>query len=412
MATRTLLAVIAAFSLIGFSMGQEPTAAPPGTMPATLGPPAAGVAGGAPVAEVQPLLGQQLWLSADYLLAWVYGQSLPALVTTSNPGTARTVAGVVGEPTTRILFSGRVNEEVRSGLRVQGGYWFDAERIWGVEAGFMHLEARNTLFGANDLTDPILARPFINVLNGRRESVLVTFPNESTGFLQVRVGSSSFYEGHLDLVENLASDSWYRFDCLLGYRYYRYDEGIQFRQRVNPLTAEFVPGTEINSYDGFGTRNEFHGVDAGVRGTFIFEDFTLTLLAKVAGGNLHRRVDVQGEKEVKVPGTPVVRRVGGVYALSSNVGRYTSNDWATFPELGMGLSYDLGFGLRVSVGYSALFLNRVARAPDQIDFVLNPNLFPPPVPPPPSEEKTRPIFVLNRSDVWIQAINFGLEYRY
>src|SRR5262249_17067023 len=44
------------------------------------------------------------WASAEYLLWALRDQRVPALVTTSPPGTPVTTAGVLGQPTTIVLF--------------------------------------------------------------------------------------------------------------------------------------------------------------------------------------------------------------------------------------------------------------------------------------------------------------------
>src|SRR6476659_9640207 len=53
----------------------------------------------------------RLWGGAEYLLWWVEGQRIPALVTTSPPGTPLAQAGVLGLPGTSALFGhSRMNE--------------------------------------------------------------------------------------------------------------------------------------------------------------------------------------------------------------------------------------------------------------------------------------------------------------
>jgi hypothetical protein len=52
----------------------------------------------------------------------------------------------------------------------------------------------------------------------------------------------------------------------------------------------------------------------------------------------------------------------------------------------------------------------VARAGDQIDLAVNPDLLPPPVIPPTGP--IRPQFALNRSDLLVQGLTLGLEWSY
>src|SRR5215831_18765845 len=47
-----------------------------------------------------------LWAEAEYLLWWMKGASLPPLITASPAGTPSTQAGVLGAPTTTVVFGG------------------------------------------------------------------------------------------------------------------------------------------------------------------------------------------------------------------------------------------------------------------------------------------------------------------
>ncbi len=51
----------------------------------------------------------------------------------------------------------------------------------------------------------------------------------------------------------------------------------------------------------------------------------------------------------------------------------------------------------------------MARASDQVSLAINPNLFPPPKA---NQTPFTPLFSLVRSDMWVQAVNLGLEFRY
>ena len=61
------------------------------------------------------------------------------------------------------------------------------------------------------------------------------------------------------------------------------------------------------------------------------------------------------------------------------------------PEVGVNVGYRLAAQLRVSLGYSFLYLDHAARPGDQMD---------------------RPAFLFRQSDFWMQALNFGVEFRY
>src|SRR5262249_17366310 len=153
-----------------------------------------------------------VWASLDGLLSYVYGvRVFPPLATTSPPGTPRAQAGIFNQPTqTTSLFAGRINADERSGFRLRGGGWVDAQRQYGIEGGFMHVESQSELFGASNKGDQILARPYTNAITNAPEAVLITFPGSSSGGLTIRASSGCFYEAHLDLVENLWNEGMCR----------------------------------------------------------------------------------------------------------------------------------------------------------------------------------------------------------
>jgi hypothetical protein len=55
-------------------------------------------------------------------------------------------------------------------------------------------------------------------------------------------------------------------------------------------------------------------------------------------------------------------------------------------------------------------MNDIVRAHDQVNLTVNPGLFPPPTAA--AGSPSEPSFTLHRGDVWIQAINLGLEYTF
>lgn len=433
MTYRLIGALVTALAIVGVAAAGSPV--PPAVMerPVPAGPPCP-----PPCAEPAADRGS-LWLSADYLLGYVYGSRVMPLVTTNPPDTPRSVAGIFGNPTTTALFHGRVNADERSGVRVQGGYWFDSERRLGVEAGYSMLESQSTLFSAFNDGNAILARPFINAINVQantgivtanqqrqalgqplipflptQEAVLITFPNSASGGIDIRVSSGIFYEGHVNVSDNFWDDGCWRLDGLLGYRMYRYDEGLRIRQiSTSTNNPNLTPGTEVFAGDDFSTQNEFHGVDLGLRTSFRWEALTVEVLTKVAAGNLRRRVDISGGQRITVPGSPSELRVGGVFALASNIGQYNFNDFQALPELGVTVRYQFTDYLRLRAGYNILFLENVSRAAQQIDTTINPDLFPGSGQPAPTTSAlTRPVPTNEKDNVWIMNVSLGLEVVY
>jgi len=133
----------------------------------------------------------RFWLSADYLLWWTKGEQLPALLTAGS--SKDTVPGALGQPGTQVLFGGEVNDEVRSGARFRGGYWFTRDQTFGMDGTFFFLGGQSTHFSDASEGLPMRARPFFNVNSNKEDASPVAFPGHQAGSF---VGSvSSFLWG-------------------------------------------------------------------------------------------------------------------------------------------------------------------------------------------------------------------------
>ena len=366
-----------------------------------------------PMSVEDPVSAERWWFSTDYLLAWIRGSLLQPLVTTSPPGTPVTSAGVLGKKgTSTVLGNGDFNNDVRSGFKVGAGGWFDADRTLGVDLGFFVLESQNTLFFASSNGNTILARPFFNTLKTAQDSQVVAFPGVASGSIGASLRSNNLYSGHVDFQEIFLNDSWFRLISIVGYRYLRFDERLLVFQDVTSLgKGGIAAGTTIQTTDNFTVHNNLNAFDLGLRTEFLGERWSLDLLFKMAVGRLEREVTIAGQTLTTAPGdTKPTGNPGGFLALESNSGRNSFGEWIVVPELGVNLGYNLTSRLRLHLGYDVLFWSNVARASDQVSLLINPNLFPPP--------KTSnlvpftPQFSLVRSDMWVQAINLGLEFRY
>jgi hypothetical protein len=407
MATRILAALAVALICAGSTLAQAPEFVPAPTPLIER----SGISSVLPSSEPAISRDPEMWVRADYLLSFLRGVSAPPLVTTSVPGTPRATAGILGAPGTSTLFSGFVNDDFRSGVRLGAGYWFNPEQSLGVEVGFTLIASQTDAFSANANDGSILARPVVDATTGTPQALLVAFPGSSTGSIEVRANSGKFYEAHIDLSEKAIDNGSYRLYSLLGYRYYRYDERVSIQQTINPIGVPFVPGTQLVANDNFQTRNEFHGLDLGFRSQFTRNNLSLDVLTKVAVGRINRTVNIGGDQTVTVPGTAPVTQTGGVLALATNSGVVDTGDWKVMPEVGLTLSWQVRANVSLSLGYSFIFLNGVNRAVDQIDTTVNPNFFPganPAVGGP-----LRPAAGANlRADMWIQSCNVGLLWTY
>jgi hypothetical protein len=345
----------------------------------------------------------------------VRGAPLPPLVTTSPSGTPQNQAGVIGTPGAQVLFGGSLSDgAARSGGRFTLGAWLDAGQTLGVEASYFGLEAKTNRFVASSTGNPILARPFTNALTGAADSQLVAFPGVVSGTVAASSTSSLFESVDVLGRLNLCCCCNYRVDMLAGYRFLHFQDQLGVDEALvtgmNPA-SNIAPGTMIHVADRFHTGNEFNGFDLGVAGEVRRGCWVLSGVAKVALGQNHETVDINGQTVTSVPtAPPPFSSSGGFLALGSNIGHYGRERISFVPEVDLKLSYQLRPGVRLSAGYTFLYWDQVVRAGNQIDTVINPNLLPPPISPLVGPARPAPRF--EGSTLWVQGISLGLELRF
>lgn len=359
------------------------------------------------------------WARLEMLLWTTRGMNVPALVTTSDVGTARALAGVLGEGSTDILYGDdTVNSYTRLGGRFTAGFWLDACRRLGVEGDYFGLENETENYSRSSSGNPILARPFYDVVNGQETAQLVAFPNLIEGTVNVR-SVTKLQGAGIRLVSNLCCGEGcapsilnnctsvptsYNIQFLTGYRFLRLDDQIEITEDLNSLDTA-APGQFVVR-DLFDTKNQFHGGELG----FVYATrrgrWSLDLLSKVAIGNTYSQIAIAGNTLI-TENNQTTNNTGGLLAQRTNIGEYTANEFAMVPELGLTLGYDLNPCWRFTMGYTLLYWSRVARAGDQIDTDVNPNLIPPEDPA--VTTHLRPEFNLQYADFWATGLNLGLE---
>ena len=399
----------------------------------------------------------RFWIRAAYLAWWKKGIRLPALVTTSPADTPFSQAGVLGEPNTRILFGdSSYDGGLESGYRMNLGYWLDPCRRWGLEGDFFEVGQGSVRFHAQSAAtgDPILGRPFfdVNPATGRpREAAeLVSFPGLWRGSIDVEA-TDYFQSAGMWLRYNLCSFEgccqqecgsaggptarWYdfwlncgcdgelaarwcdfwssrgcRLDLIAGYRYYRLDDSLAIREHIQGIAGGPLEGTILDVRDSFRSRNEFHGGEIGLSAEKNYGRWSLQLLTKVAIGNSHQVLSIGGATQISQPGADL-NYPAGVYALDSNIGTHTRNDFVMIPQIGVGIDYQLTCRLRVFLGYDILYWANVARAPEQIDRFIDSARIPQ------SGREGRELLPfpgaeINYGSFWAQGINTGLDFRF
>ena len=361
---------------------------------------------------------QDGWVSLEYLFWTQKGMNLPPLVTSSRSTIDRDEAGVLGLNTTNVLFGGEeVLDDGFSGGRLQFGFWLDKCHLWGIGAEYFELGQESESFSRSSSGDPALARPFFNVLTGREDSELVAFRNVLTGEVEARATSelvgAGFHLRHQTNCYSGCARDWFcggssmvqsRTDMLFGYRYLELSESVQINEDLTSSdTAE--PGAFLIE-DRFETRNQFNGFDLGLLYNRRRGMWSLDLLVKLAIGNTHQQVDINGSTRIN----GAAAQPGGLLAQTSNIGSYERDEFTILSELGITGGYHLTPNFRLKAGYTMIFWSNVVRPGDQIDLDVNPNFLPPAAVP--FTGANRPGFEFVDSDYYVHGLNLGAEFNW
>jgi len=336
--------------------------------------------------------------SVEYLMWWAKGTHLPPLVTTSDPGTLQPDAGVLGLPSTTILFGNEyVGKDMQVGGRVMLGIWLDQEHNVAAGGRFFGLGGDTTQFTATSDGSEILARPFFNAFLGIDDALLIAFPGFAAGSVAAThdtlniIGTEAFME------IMMSRDQCRRLSLVGGYQFMRLDDRLQIVSNHTLLQ----PGLQFNITDRFKAYNEFHGGEFGLRGQMFRGCWSLDALAMVALGGMRQEVVIEGETVITPPGGGPIATQGGLLAQPSNIGTYERGKFTYIPSLTLNLKYHVNPCLNFFVGYNLIFLGDVALSGDQIDLRVNLNQ---PVGPP------LPAFTFQDRDYWIQGMNFGASW--
>jgi hypothetical protein len=365
-----------------------------------------------------------VWADAELLLWWTRGMNVPPLVTSSPAGTPRALAGVLGAPTTRILFGGdKINDDMQAGFRVRAGMWLDDCNTCGIEGSYFFLGPNTTNKTFTCVDAPVLARPFIDVnpgvpnpfganavAFGSPNSELVCFPGVLNGTVNIDA-STYLYGFDANFRRNLLCTCDYRVDGLVGYRYLNLQDKVTINENLTVLSADnpAIPlGTNFVLQDRFASTNEFNGGQVGLAGEYRSGRWYLGGRNTIALGNNHSDVTISGFTRATTPGGTSMLNAGGLLTQPTNIGTFSNDKFAIAYEAQSILGYQVTDGVRAFVSYSYLYWSHVARAGDQIDLVVNSSQ----IPPGSLNGAARPAFIRNDTNFWAQGISFGMEVRY
>jgi hypothetical protein len=303
-------------------------------------------------------------------------------------------------------------DDFRQGGRFTIGYDFESTPIIGIEASYFFLPDGGTEASFSSNSNPVLGRPYIDVKTGMPAATLIASPGIAVG--SVTVGVSTWLSGaEANMSARLVSSDRFRLTALGGFRFLGLDDDLTIDEQFK--TANSVPGfggNRVTLQDEFCADNRFYGGQVGLKASLQRSAVTIDFLGKIAMGDMHQVVDINGATNVLRPNgsTPVLK--GGLLALRSNIGSHERDELAFVPEVGLNIGLQLTRRLKTQAGYSFLWVSRVARAGEQIDPVVNVTQFPILSGNGPLIGPARPTLKFAETDFWAHGLNFGLEVTY
>ncbi|MBY0525749.1 MAG: BBP7 family outer membrane beta-barrel protein [Gemmataceae bacterium] len=361
------------------------------------------------------------YASAEYLLWWLKASPVPApLLTTSTDATTNPRA-ILGLPGTVVLFGGQSYDLApSSGGRVTAGWQLSS--VVAVEASGFLLQSQSRRFSVRSdaVGNPVLATPFFDAVNNQEFSSFYSLPTPTGGSAAFEFQlTNRLWGAEANATARVFQNDCVRLNVLAGFRYVDLQERLRIRNAATFFgatdifqVASFPPFSQFPGFDDFDTRNQFYGGQLGAqldvqRGKFLFCG-----QVKVALGAMHQVVTIAGSTGAIPPGSSasVLSVPGDSYALLSNIGRTTQNEFAVVPEVRLSVGYQITEHVNVSVGYNFLYLSDVLRPGDQIDRRVNAALIPTFGIAPPGA--LLPAVPLKSSDFFAHGINFALGVQF
>jgi len=350
----------------------------------------------------------RVWFHGEYLLWFIGDDRAPPLLTRGLATSPR--PGALDQPFTKVLDGGGVDFKERHGGRFGIGTWLAPEFGWSVEADYLFLSGRDVGVARQSAGTPVLARPFFDVLSGRQDSSLVSYPGLLTGGIEIS-NSSRLQGAEANLLKNLRHSDKLRVECLAGLRWLHLDEELIVQERsdvIDPTAPLF--GTRFSVADEFEVDNHFFGGQVGLREELTWKRFRLRLVQKVALGVTRQTVAIRGRTVID-DGTPRVFD-SGLLALASNRGRHTQSRFTVVPEIGASLGLAITEKVTFFAGYSFIYWSDVARPGAHVDRALNPNLIPTSATFGALGGPRRPAFRFDPDDWCAHGVNVGLEWKF
>jgi hypothetical protein len=345
----------------------------------------------------------EFWIRTEYSFWSFRGDRLPALVTSGPAGSGT----VLGQPGVGTLFGGStVNGDAVSGGRFTGGVWFNSCYTFGFEGSYFFLGDRVTRFGIGSLGSPgstDLGRPFVNILTGQPESLVVAVPGVAGG--AVTVSDKTEPQGaEANLVGNLCRTATLTINLMGGFRYLDLREEVTVADSTLGVAGSPTPGTSTITVDDFTTHNHFYGGQLGVQAEYRWHCLAFTLVEKLALGVNTGEATISGGSLIGTATTVTTLPSLGLLVQPSNAGSHWHDSFGVVNEIGGRVGWQINDYVQVFAGYTFVYASSVVRPGGVIDPGLNLAQG--------AGGPARPGALLRETDFWAQGLNAGVEVRY
>jgi hypothetical protein len=371
---------------------------------------------------------------------WVKGQTLsPLVTTTTNPdvtdANGNNVAAGLGREGTIVLLGpggSGIDYGVLSGGRLTIGGWLDNAGTVGLEGrGFlMQTGSFHRTFSSDVNGSPVIGLPIFDVsglYGGGQNAIVASFPASQSLPAIFRGGETVISHTRLLGAEANGICCFFRSDnleigLLGGFRFADLREDLSvIGQSSNILPSgagggvaflnNFYDGT-VTSTDIFRARNQFYGGQIGARAEATFGKAFVNVTGKLALGGTHQSTDIVGFSQLQTSTINASTAVGGTYAVASNMGRRTNDEFSVIPEVELRLGYNITSCLRGFVGYNFMYWSNVARPGAMIDHNVDVRQVPTLPTFDPNFRGLQPGPLTGNTGFWAQGINFGMELRF
>jgi hypothetical protein len=363
--------------------------------------------------SLDPAQRSRAFFSAEYLLWWIQNNRLPPLVQVIPTQTANLPTFQAGLAQTLFPDEGEVRFGAFSGFRLHGGLFFDDCKDVGIDGSFFWLpEKKDSLHIASaGLTgDPAIGIPFANTQTRAFTFLRISSPNEASGAVAISDSSRLWGFDINGRAQGPSLLSQY-FDVIAGFRYLDLEEKLG----LDTTTTRLLDGSTVSSSESFKVRNQFYGGQVGGHAHYCCCNVTLDVIGKLALGDMHEQVNIDGVTRGAFPGLPPVVVPGGIFAQPRNIGDFERNKVCFIPELTVNVGYQVSEYARVFIGYNLLWISNAIRLSSIVDTVSDPAEIPFFKPATFTPATARPVpFQFDRlaTELWVQGINFGVALRY